>query len=82
MTLVFIKLRQVILGYKLPLNRFKLFKLQSASISIVARNLLTLYSKTDGFDPESTNLVSNDQGYESFGVPRTRTIGINISAKF
>ncbi|WP_257658986.1 SusC/RagA family TonB-linked outer membrane protein [Parapedobacter lycopersici] len=78
----FVKLRQVILGYHLPVDKLGLSKLTSASVSLVARNLLTLYSKTDGFDPESNNLVTNDQGYESFGVPRTRTIGVNLMVKF
>ncbi len=78
----FVKLRQVILSYQLPVKKINLVKLQSASISFIARNLFTLYSKTDGFDPESNNLVTNDQGYESFGVPRTRTMGVNLMLKF
>ena len=55
---------------------------QSASVSFVARNLLILYKKTDNFDPESSYTNSNAQGFEAFGIPRTRSFGINLMAKF
>ena len=77
----FVKLRRLILGYHIPVKNQGL--LRSASVSLVASNLLTLYSKTGKlFDPESNNLVTNDQGYESFGVPPTRTVGINFMVEF
>jgi len=78
----FIKLRQIILSYNIPVNDIKMLKLQSASISFVARNLLTLYKKTDNFDPESSFTNGNAQGFESIGLPRTRTFGLNLMVKF
>lgn len=78
----FIKLRQVIFSYNIPVNDIKMLKLQSASISFVARNLLTLYKKTDNFDPESSFTNGNAQGFESIGLPRTRTFGLNLMVKF
>ncbi|RFM36578.1 SusC/RagA family TonB-linked outer membrane protein [Chitinophaga silvisoli] len=76
----FVKLRQVVLSYQIPVQRLKI--LQSASLSFVARNLLTLYKNTDNFDPESSYTNSNAQGFEAFGIPRTRSFGLNLMAKF
>ncbi|MFC0185755.1 TonB-dependent receptor domain-containing protein [Pseudarcicella hirudinis] len=78
----FIKLRQIIFSYRIPSNFLKFAKIQSASISFVARNLFTLYKKTENFDPESSYTNSNAQGFEAFGLPRTRSFGLNLSVKF
>lgn len=78
----FVKLRQVILGYKLPLSKIGSLRFQSATLSAVARNLFILYSKTENFDPESSNTSDNAQGLEAFGLPRTRSIGLNLQVKF
>ncbi|MVT41188.1 SusC/RagA family TonB-linked outer membrane protein [Chitinophaga oryziterrae] len=76
----FVKLRQVVLGYNIPVKGQTV--VQSASISFVARNLLTLYKKTDNFDPESSYTNGNAQGFEAFGIPRTRSFGANLMVKF
>ena len=81
----FVKLRQVILTYNIPVHKLSALKwLQSASVSLVGRNLLLLYkdSKNDYFDPESSYTNGNAQGLEAFGVPRTRSMGVNIMLKF
>jgi len=78
----FVKLRQVILSYNLPGLNLKALHIQSASISLVSRNLWTLYKKTDNFDPEQSFTNSNFQGFESIGLPRTRSLGVNLSVKF
>lgn len=78
----FIKLRQVILTYNIPVAKLKMVKLQSANISFVARNLLTLYKQTPDFDPEQSLTNSNNQGFESIGLPRTRSYGLNLAIKF
>ena len=78
----FIKLRQVILGYQLPLEKISfLSKVNSITVSFVARNLFILYKKTPGIDPESVFSAGNAQGVEQFGVPRTRSYGLNLSVK-
>jgi TonB-linked SusC/RagA family outer membrane protein len=80
----FVKLRQVVLSYNLPVNKMSFLKLQSASVSLVARNLFILYKdkKNQYFDPESGYTATNAQGLEAFGVPRTRTMGVNVMVKF
>jgi TonB-linked SusC/RagA family outer membrane protein len=78
----FVKLRQVIFTYKIPVRNFKLLKIQSASISFVGRNLAILYKKTDNFDPEQGYTNSSGQGFESIALPRTRNYGFNLMVKF
>ncbi|RYY28668.1 MAG: SusC/RagA family TonB-linked outer membrane protein, partial [Sphingobacteriaceae bacterium] len=78
----FVKLRQVVFSYNIPVANLKLVKLQSANISFVARNLAILYKTTDNFDPESSLTSSNIQGIESIGLPRTRSFGLNFSVRF
>ena len=79
----FIKLREVKLGYTLPTNWIDGLRLQSATISLVGRNLALLHSNTEGFDPEQVNSISNAaQGYEGGSLPSTRSIGFNVNLKF
>ena len=80
----FVKLRQVILSYRLPVFKMGFLKnhVQSASIAFVGRNLLTLYKNTDTFDPEQSLTNGAAQGIESIGLPRTRSYGVNLSLKF
>ncbi|MCW3463908.1 SusC/RagA family TonB-linked outer membrane protein [Chitinophaga nivalis] len=76
----FIKLRQVTLGYTFPSRWFNNV-IQSATLSLVGRNLLILMKKTDNIDPESA--YSNvAQGLELGGVPPTRSYGFNLNVKF
>ena len=80
----FVKLRQVILTYNFPVQDIAALKwCQGLSLSITGRNLLLLYkdSKNDYFDPESNYTNGNAQGLEAFGVPRTRSIGMNLMLK-
>ncbi|WP_254070782.1 SusC/RagA family TonB-linked outer membrane protein [Pedobacter sp. L105] len=78
----FIKLRQVIASYNIPVKQMKIKGVQSASVSFVARNLLTLYSQTKNFDPEQSYSNGTGQGFESIGLPRTRSLGVNLMVKF
>lgn len=78
----FVKLRQVIISYRLPVEKLKFVKLQSATLSLVGRNLAILYKKTDNFDPEQSLTNGPAQGIESIGLPRTRSYGVNLMVKF
>jgi TonB-linked SusC/RagA family outer membrane protein len=78
----YIKLRELKLGYQLPVSIAQKLKMQSISLSIVARNVALLHSNTPGFDPEQVNTISNTQGYEGGSLPSTRSIGFNINLKF
>lgn len=78
----FVKLRQVVLSYRLPAGFLKQLGVQSASVSLVGRNLLILYKQTDNFDPEQSLTNGAAQGIESLGLPRTRSYGLNLNLKF
>ncbi|MBE9461081.1 SusC/RagA family TonB-linked outer membrane protein [Dyadobacter subterraneus] len=78
----FVKLRQMTLGYSIPKSAFGKLPIQSASLSFVARNLFILYKKTPNVDPESSFNSGNAQGLEMFGVPPTRSYGLNLMVKF
>lgn len=79
----FVKLRQLTLGYNLPKALIAKTPLQSASLSLVARNLFMLYNNVPNVDPESSYSVSGSSfGLENFGVPTTRSFGLNLMVKF
>lgn len=78
----FSKLRQLTFGYTIPKSVLQNTFINQATVSIVGRNLLTLYTTTTNIDPESTYTNGNGQGLEMFGVPATRTLGFNINLKF
>ena len=78
----FVKLRSLTFGYQLPARILSSLPFSDASLSIVGRNLWLIYSEVDNVDPESTYNTSNGQGLEWFGVPQTRSFGLNLNLKF
>ncbi|GHB77819.1 SusC/RagA family TonB-linked outer membrane protein [Persicitalea jodogahamensis] len=78
-----IRLRELTLSYALPADLVQKSPFQGASLSLVGRNLFFLMNKADGFDPELTAGAQNTTvGLESFSLPSTRTIGVNLSLSF
>ena len=78
----FVRLRELTLSYYLPQKMLNKTPFQFASLSLVARNLLLLYSQVKNVDPESNYNTSNAQGLENFGVPPVRSYGLNLMVKF
>lgn len=79
----FVKLRQLTFGYSLPASILSKTPFQFASLSFVGRNLLLLHSSVKNVDPESSYSISGDsQGLENFGVPPTRSYGLNLMVRF
>ena len=78
--LTFLKMREVSLGYRIPVQKIgnlgKYF--QNASISLVARNPWLIYAETRDFDPSE---ISNTYG-ESGQFPGTRSFGFNLRLGF
>ncbi|WP_343308064.1 SusC/RagA family TonB-linked outer membrane protein [Chitinophaga niabensis] len=76
-----VRLRELSLGYTIPaaaLNN----KLQKIQLSLVARNLWLIYKKAP-YDPEITAFTTNQfQGYDYFGMPSLRNIGVNLKVTF
>lgn len=79
----FIKLRQLTLGYDLPKSVVGKTPFNKVTLSFVGRNLAVLFKNIPNVDPESTYAFSGGaQGLEYFGVPATRSYGINLSITY
>ncbi len=78
----YIKLRQVSISYKLPLNKEKYF-LNDLTFSVIGTNLLTFTDYSDG-DPETslTGAGSNTQGFDYFNSPNVRGFMFKIATHF
>ncbi len=80
----FVKLREVALRYKFANRLLSKSGFSNAAISLVARNLLTIYKdkNLENVDPESNIAANNQQGIERMGYPATRTYGVTIKFTF
>ena len=79
----YVKLREVTFGYTLPRKVFKDTGLKNGKISLVGRDLWTIYRNTpQGIDPEAGTTSGNGQGIEFGSFLPTRTIGINVKLGF
>ncbi len=78
----FIKLRELSLGYTFPASIASKLKMSQLSLSLIGRNLWTLYSNVPMVDPESGYSSGNAQGIEQWGLPATRSFGFNLNVKF
>ena len=79
----FIKFRQATLSYLFSSSLLNRTPFQAVSISLLARNILTLLKHTDNFDPEdSFSPLPGYAGLEGNSLPQTRTFGINLNFKF
>ena len=75
-SLSYVKLREVSLGYRLPVKNSKW--IQGAQVSIIARNPLLIWSASKNFDP--TEVVNNFG--EDGQFPGTRGLGANLKLNF
>ena len=78
----FIKLRSLSIGYNFPNNLLERTPIKAASLSIVGRNLFILYKTSDNIDPESNYSSGNAQGLENFGLPTSRSYGLDLNVRF
>lgn len=78
----FIKLREISLGYNLPKKWVNKVGLSGVYFALVGRNLWNIYDKVPLVDPESSFNNGNGQGFESYGLPASRSFGFNLNVKF
>lgn len=78
----YVKLREVKLGYTFPASWVKGIGLQSATVSVVGRNLWIIHKKVPNIDPETAFNTGNGQGLEDLTLPTVRNIGFNVNLKF
>lgn len=82
----YVSLREVTFSYKLG-NILRNTFLKNSTLSLVGRNLLYIYRdpqfKQMGISPEAAfGPYTVAQGFESPGVPSTRSFGVNLSMSF
>lgn len=74
-----IRLREFSIGYRLPVE---IKGIRNISLSLIGRNLFFI-SKKAPFDPEITMSTANNlQGIDVFGLPTTRSYGVNLKVGF
>lgn len=78
----YVKLRELSIGYNFPAAMMKKIGFSGLYVSLVGRNLWNIYDKVPMVDPESSFNNGNGQGFESYGMPATRSIGFNVNVKF
>ncbi len=74
-----IRLREAVLGYTKSLSNFPI---RSIRVSIYSQNIFFILNKAKRLDPNLMVGNSNYQGTEGFGLPGTRTIGMNLRVTF
>ena len=76
----YMKLREASLSYTLPVEWIATVPgVQGLTLSLVGRNLATLYKETPNFDPSAVTLSSgNAQGIEAATLPPTRSYGFRV----
>ncbi|MFK5957936.1 MAG: SusC/RagA family TonB-linked outer membrane protein [Lutibacter sp.] len=78
----YVKLRQIMLTYKLPKKLVAKTLFTNINFSVVGRNLAILYKNIPHIDPESSFSDSNENQGQEFGqLPSARSIGFNIQLK-
>ncbi|TWF41722.1 iron complex outermembrane receptor protein [Chitinophaga polysaccharea] len=79
-----VKMREISINYQVPssfIKRTKVF--QSASLSLVGRDLFYLYtSLPDHINPEGVNGAGNAQGLEFMSLPSFRSLGFQVRVSF
>jgi hypothetical protein len=78
----FIKFRQVSLAYALPKSLLTKTPIRSATFSLIARNLFFIRKDLPTFDPEASDSINQGFGYDSGGLPTSRTYGFNLNVSF
>jgi TonB-linked SusC/RagA family outer membrane protein len=78
--LTFVKMREVSLGYRLPVQKWGSIGkwLQNATLSVIARNPWMIYRKAKDFDPSEISNVYGENGQ----FPGSRSLGINLKLGF
>ena len=75
----FVRFRELVVGYTFNFNHPSIHDLR---VALVGRNLGFLYNASEVIDPNMAVGVSNYQGVEGFGLPSTRSLGVNLKLTF
>ena len=78
----FVKLRELSIGYNLPIHWAGAIAADKINISLIGRNLWIIHKNTPGIDPETANNSGNAQGLENLSPPTTRSYGFSVNLTF
>ncbi|TSD66448.1 SusC/RagA family TonB-linked outer membrane protein [Inquilinus sp. KBS0705] len=78
----FIKFRQITFSYTLPKKLLGNSPVKSATLSLIGRNLFYIRKDLPIFDPEASDSIGNGFGYDTGGLPVSRTYGFNLNVSF
>ena len=79
----YIYLREISLGYSLPVGLVSRTPFSKVRVSVSGRNLWLIKSNSKHVDPTAiTNSISNWQGLEGGALPSVRSMGVNVSFGF
>jgi TonB-linked SusC/RagA family outer membrane protein len=77
--LSFVKMRELSIGYRIPVAKLGIGKyVNSATFSVISSNPWLIYSKVKDFDPSEISSVYGEDGQ----FPGTRAIGVNLKIGF
>lgn len=74
----YVKLREVRIGYSLPVRWLTDLPFHSVELGLVGRNLWIIHKEVPHIDPETAFNADNVQGLESNQLPSVRTVGFNV----
>lgn len=78
----YIKLRDLSLAYSLPRSLLEKTPFTNVRLSVIGRNLWTIYKNVPNIDPESTYNNGNGQGLEYGSLPTRRHYGFSVNVSF
>lgn len=74
----YVKLRELRMGYALPVAWFDNLPFNSIDLALIGRNLWIIHKEAPHIDPETAFNTGNVQGLESNQFPATRSFGFNV----
>jgi iron complex outermembrane receptor protein len=79
----YVKMREVVLSYSLPLKATNKLHFQSIRVSLIGRNLFYIWRTLENLDPEST-IGTNwlNQGIDEGSNAATRSYGFSVNMSF
>ncbi len=79
----YIKLRELSIGYSLPTKLLETLPVNSATFSLVGKNLWLIHSNVAGIDPSEVSPGANPFVFQEGGIlPGVRSIGVHLKLGF
>ncbi|GEP94281.1 TonB-dependent receptor [Chitinophaga cymbidii] len=78
----FLRVRNIVLGYRLREEWLKKYRLKSAMLGVSAENYF-LFTKYKGYDPEASSFDGDfNQGVDLYQYPKAKTLAVTLNVTF